>query len=79
MKDNEILCDICTAPMEVIDKKYAVSNRGAGKYRIRRFKCIVCDYQKSLYGVGIRDEILEPYNALKQSERQFKEEVEARK
>jgi len=79
MKDNEILCDICTAPMEMVNKKYATSKKGGGKYRIRRFKCTLCDYQKSLYGEGIRDEILEPYNALKQAEKQFKQEVEARK
>lgn len=67
MAKTEFYCDICGAPM-VLEQKFPTKKRGkAGKiYRIRRFKCTVCDYKQTYYASGELDQNEIPDRGIRQ-------------
>lgn len=77
-KKKDFLCSICTAPMEMVSKKYSRKRRSNEKYRIRRFKCTVCDFEETVYADGQRDELFEPRKAIDKVNREFRKEEDAR-
>lgn len=66
-------CEICDAPMKFVER--VKSNK---PYRIRRFKCTICDFQKTIFADGHFDEIINPYSSVEQVKKQFKIEEENR-
>lgn len=68
MKDPEILCDICHAPMK-FSKWIKHGTTKSPQYRIRVFKCTLCDYSKWIYANGIEQELIEQDNAERDSKK----------
>lgn len=64
-----ILCDICQAPMKFFER--IKSNKS---YRIRRFKCTICDYQRTIFCEDRRDKVIEPKKAIKEINKIYKQE-----
>lgn len=46
-----IECDMCTSQMSLT--KTMKSKKG---YKVRRYKCSICDFEKSIFGAGYYDE-----------------------
>lgn len=83
MKQDLILrCDICTADMVLEVRLKNVKGKRGNTFRRRRFKCTVCDYRKTIYADGQRDENADPYLALEAAKKvlikQSKDESEHR-
>ena len=66
-------CDICSAPMEQLSKSIVKGQRK--NFRKRRFKCTVCDFQKTIYADGGLD--VDQYD--EQEEQTKEKELETRK
>lgn len=47
-------------------------------HRIRRYWCQLCDYTKTIYADGLRDEIFKPAYAKSEVKKMYKQEEEAR-
>jgi len=77
MTNTEFICDICSAPMELESKLSSVKMHGH-KYRRRRFKCTICDYQKVIYAGGYGDEIIWPQTGIDEMNKRYKQEEENR-
>lgn len=69
-------CPACGGNMKAISKKYAIGKRG--KYRIRKFKCTLCDFEEAVYAAGTRDDLLELDRAKKQIDKEYDNETKAR-
>ncbi len=54
------ICDSCKQPM-VLAKQFETKPRGRKKtkYRIRRFKCELCDIEQTVFADGEIDKIIE--------------------
>lgn len=63
--------------MKVISKGHGIGKRGQ-KFRIRKFKCLVCDHEESVYADGSIDEYHEPIAVKKQIGAIYKREQKAR-
>lgn len=74
---KKIYCPECTGEMKMVSKKTTEGKRG-NKFRIRKFKCTVCDHEEAVYADGTIDEILEPEKAKKQINKLYKQEEKAR-
>lgn len=66
-------CDICGCDM--FFKERVESNK---PYRIRRFKCIVDGYEKTVFADGTIDDEIEPEKAIKQVNKEFKQQEKNR-
>jgi transposase-like protein len=66
-------CDVCQDPMVFVERIESQS-----KYRIRRFKCSICDYRRTIFAQDARDSIFEPRKALKDVEIMYDQEEENR-
>jgi len=53
MKDIDITCDYCTAPMKFVERVNIKKS-----YRCRRFQCHVCGEKKTIFASGEIDENL---------------------
>jgi hypothetical protein len=73
----EFYCDICNAPME-LKEKLANHKKGAKEYRRRRFKCSVCDYEKTIFADGALDEKFIPNQGIAVAKAIAKKESENR-
>lgn len=60
---EEVKCDYCDQPMELEKRLLNGTTFDGSGYRRRRFKCILCNLTKMVYGNGDRDEVIESYNA----------------
>lgn len=65
----EFTCDICAAPMVFVERV-----KSDKAYRISRFKCSICDYQRTVFCCDGRDGIIEPAKALKTINRNYQQE-----
>ena len=52
------ICDSCKQPM-VLQKQFETKERGRKKtkYRIRRFKCELCDIEQTVFADGQMDKV----------------------
>jgi len=66
-------CDICTAPM-VMTKQFSNHITNRSNCRRRRFKCSICDFEKTIYADGKMDEEVIPNNSIEKSNRDYKQE-----
>lgn len=64
-------CPQCNEVMEL--KEQIKSDK---PYRIRRFRCDLCDHEETVFANGTRDYEDEPRRALKQIDRQYRQEEE---
>jgi hypothetical protein len=69
----EFTCDICGAPME-LEKKFKNHKTPSMNYRRRRFKCTICDFQKTIFADGEMDEKFIPDAGIEIVKRRFKQE-----
>ncbi len=73
----EFFCDIDGAPM-VLDHRFKTRKMPGTMYRVRRFKCTICDFKKTIYGDGSGDEKNIPAQGIEEVEKMFKQEEENR-
>ena len=52
-------CDFCTAEMELVSTTPTKKN-----YKVRRYKCPLCGYEKSEFGSGCYDKEDSPFSLL---------------
>lgn len=52
MPERKFYCDICNSEMKCVKTIHPKAGR---KFRIRTFKCTVCDFQKDIYADGMID------------------------
>ena len=71
--ETEFYCDICNAPMKLV-KRLSNAHTKTGICRRRKFKCMVCDYEKVIYSSGSGDEKIWPQTGIDEVERIFKQE-----
>ena len=67
----EFYCDICTAPMEL---KETLPKNSKRKYKIHRYKCTICDFEKTIFGSGEMDENIIPNSGINKVNKIFKQE-----
>lgn len=66
-------CLICGSEMK-LEKQFKNGRSKEGAYRIRRFKCTVCDYQTTIFADGVRDLKGEPDEAIEAVREHFKQQ-----
>lgn len=71
-------CDICHAPMKLIQRLPNHKARGGKVYRRRRFGCTVCDYQTAIFAGGKGDLEYFPQAAIDELKAIAKQEEENR-
>lgn len=50
-------CPACKGPMDLLSKTYKKAKPPrTGKYRVRKFKCRICDTEETVYADGFRDD-----------------------
>ena len=56
-KNESRQCPQCSGPMICVAKRYSnPKKRATTKYRIRTFKCELCEHQENVYADGQRDD-----------------------
>lgn len=67
-------CDICVgAPLKLKDKSYVT--RGVKTYRVRKFVCLICGYEKCIYGDGRLDEHVRPKKGVADAQRLVEQDI----
>lgn len=56
MKKETRPCPECSGDMEEISKRYQKAKRSHNKYRVRKFKCSVCNHEETVYADGEKEE-----------------------
>jgi len=64
-------CPICN--LEMIFKERVKSNK---QYRIRRFECMVCGHQETIFADGYFDLKISPETAIKAAEKLLRDETD---
>jgi hypothetical protein len=54
-KNETIECPACSGPMICVEKRYRQPRGATSKYRIRKFKCELCDHEETIYADGEKD------------------------
>ena len=62
----------------VLEKRLPNYKKGGREYRRRRFKCTICDYQKTIFASGDADEKYIPERGIQQAEAIAKRESKNR-
>lgn len=65
-REESFTCDICSAPMEFVERLPDVLSRRKIKMRRRRFKCTVCDFQRTIYADGVYENTIYPQVGVEQ-------------
>jgi hypothetical protein len=73
----EFSCEICKAPMKLSEKLPPVKKMGK-TYRVRRFKCTVCDFEETIFGDGSGDMNTGPQQGIKDVKEMYDQEEENR-
>ena len=80
MSKDEIMCDCCGQPMQLVEKlPLKKSKKGGQLYRVRRFFCNLCKIGKTVYAGGFWDDQYEPRKAIEQVQKNYQKEQEARR
>lgn len=72
------ICDICHAPMKLIQRLSNHKGHGGKEFRRRRFGCTVCDYQTTIFAGGEGDLEYFPQAAIDELKAIAKQEEENR-
>jgi transposase-like protein len=72
---TEFYCEICGAPM-VLDPehKFKTRKKPGTMYRVRRFKCTLCDFAETIFGDGTADKKAIPEQGIDQMKAIYKQE-----
>lgn len=70
---TEFYCEICGAPM-VLDHQFKTRKKPGTMYRVRRFKCTLCDFAETIFGDGTGDKKDIPGQAIEMVNDMYKQE-----
>lgn len=67
---KKVNCDLCSADMDL----QSTTNLKKKQYKVKRYKCPICGFEKSEFGTGYYDKVIDELDMKKSVNKMYKQQ-----